>query len=59
MTDELTLREKVWWVAYRLASIDPGSCGDDADAALLEIAAILEDTGSPAHMRVAAEFRGE
>lgn len=52
MTDELTLADKV-----RAAIL--GYHPDDIDHAMSDIADALEDTGSPAHMRVAAELRGE
>lgn len=55
MTDELTLREKVLGVV-RTYDDDPRTEYDVLDAIC---AALLEDTGSPAHMRVAAELRGE
>lgn len=54
MTDELTLREKVLG-AYREAR-NHEAVGMDF---LNTLATILEDIGSPAHMRVAAELRGE
>lgn len=52
MTDELTLREKVLAVIGDYHHLDEAQVAD-------AIATILEDTGSPAHMRVAAELRGE
>lgn len=52
MTDELTLREKVW------ESLWEWRAGDAGPDVLAEICEALEDTGSPAHMRVAAELRG-
>lgn len=60
MTDELTLREKVLagiFKADNSAIFEPSEFDDDE--IIDNIAAILEDTGSPAHMRVAAELRGE
>lgn len=52
MTDEpMTLREKV------LDALDEYS--DWPYPALADLCAILEDTGAPAHMRVAKELRGE
>lgn len=54
MTDELTLREKVLEGMETLAKD-----GFGPNVMLHYIASILEDTGSPAHMRVAAELRGE
>lgn len=50
--EELTLADKV-----RAAIL--GYHPDDIDHAMSDIADALEDTGSPAHMRVAAELRGE
>lgn len=50
MTDATTLREKVLDLFYP---------SDFPEQLVAEIAALLEDTGSPAHMRVAAELRGE
>ena len=69
MTNELTLREKVD-EAIRQAVIDGGNIERDKkgkawvsmtcrNVALSSICHHLEDTGSPAHMRVAAELRGE
>lgn len=55
MTDELTLREKVVLAvddALDVSIYDP-------DIVIDAIASILEDTSSPAHMRVAAELRGD
>jgi hypothetical protein len=55
MTEELTLREKVRTAvddALDVSIYDP-------DIVIAAIASILEDTGAPAHMRVAAELRGE
>lgn len=59
MTDELTLREKV--LSFIDGEITHGQPIYDLNAAPIinGIAALLEDTGSPAHMRVAAELRGE
>ena len=53
---KLTLREKVL-----TAMVETAECAFVKDAVALTdaIATILEDTGSPAHMRVAAELRGE
>lgn len=53
MTDELTLRRKIVEMIW-----DKSPGGTPAKAITDAIAAILEDTGSPAHMRVAAELRG-
>lgn len=56
MTDELTLREKAMIEAEKYGvGGDRFTNGDVVNA----IATLLEDTGSPAHMRVAAELRGE
>ena len=55
MTNELTLREKARTAvddALDVSIYDP-------DIVIDAIAPILEDTGSPAHMQVAAELRGE
>lgn len=57
MTDATTLREKVLDDVY--AIISPEGDRHDAELAVDRIASILEDTGAPAHMRVAAELRGE
>lgn len=54
MTDATTLREKVITI---LAEFESGE--EFTWEAVNRIASILEDTGSPAHMRVAAELRGE
>lgn len=54
MTDELTLREKVLEVIADYEFSEEFSW-ETVD----RIAAILEGTGSPAHMRVAAELRVE
>lgn len=54
MTDELTLREKVLNDMTQLLEDD-----FSVEVVLANIAIHLEDTGSPAHMRVAAELRGE
>lgn len=54
MTDELTLREKVMHEIHGCAfDVNLYEAKDALDA----ICTILEDTGSPAHMRVAAELR--
>lgn len=54
MTEELTLREKVIeMMRGKTDDLIPAKAITDA------IATILEDTGSPAHMRVAAELRGK
>lgn len=70
MTNELTLRKKAD-EAIRNAIIDGGDLVRDEgdgkvwvsmsarDTALDAICTALEDTGSPAHMRVAKELRGE
>lgn len=56
MTDELTLREKVMHEIHGCAfDVNLYEAKDALDA----ICTILEDTGSPAHMRVAADLRGE
>lgn len=56
MTDELTLREKVILsVAHLPEESQPGSGSNIIYAAIIDA---LEDTGSPAHMRIAAELRG-
>lgn len=59
MTNELTLREKV--LSFIDGEIIHAQPIYDLNAAPIinGIAALLEDTGSPAHMRVAAELRGE
>lgn len=54
MTDELTLRRKIIEMIW-----DKSPGGTPAKAITDAIATLLEDTGSPAHMRVAAELRGE
>ena len=58
MTNELTLREKVLVAMLDEICADQGGCVLGLRDALDAIASILEDTGSPAHMRVAAELRG-
>ncbi len=55
MTDELTLREKVMQDVFGRRIEDRYDMEDAMDTLI----ASLEDTGSPAHMRVAAELRGE
>lgn len=56
MTNELTLREKaILSVAHLPEESQPGSGSNIIYAAIIDA---LEDTGSPAHMRVAAELRG-
>lgn len=56
MTDKPTLRDKAMIIAANYGFGDKKwTNGDVVDA----IAALLEDTGSPAHMRVAAELRGK
>lgn len=52
MTDELTLREKVLGIFW---DFDSGLSTEDA---MKRLSDALEDTGAPAHMRVAAELRG-
>ena len=59
MTDELTLREKVDDILMEFRAPDSHEYPQDIRACIDAIATILEDTGSPAHMRVAAELRGE
>lgn len=66
MTDEpMTLREKVIEACCDVAvaeDLNGELCflGPCASSSLVDaIAAILEDTGAPAHMRVAKELRGE
>lgn len=70
MTDELTLREKVDREVMNavFSGFEHGQCEKEWEApygreivslALSAIATHLEDAGSPSHMRVAAELRGE
>lgn len=55
MTNELTLRERVLDRVLGRRIEDQ----EDIDDAMITLITILEDTGAPAHMRVAAELRGE
>ena len=57
MTNELTLRERVidGWTGCGLFEVDYAT----AIKNISHLCDALEDTGSPAHMRVAAELRGE
>lgn len=55
MTDKPTLREKAKSILFNEAGSDE-LC---SERILNRISSILEDTGSPAYMRVAKELRGE
>lgn len=64
MTEELTLREKVLSFLDGTPVPNGGELGQVVPKETLEriidrVAGQLENTGSPAHMRVAAELRGE
>ena len=54
MTNELTLREKLQEIISRQKTSK-----FDVESDMRDFCNALEDTGSPAHMRVAAELRGE
>lgn len=55
LSSVFTLRERVVDAVITYGAVDDGFAGNDAVEA---IARILEDTGAPAHMWVAAELRG-
>lgn len=55
MTYEMTLRDRVQSAMFDAEQ----EAHFSTDALVDAIAALLEDTGSPAHMQVAKELRGE
>ena len=58
MINEMTLREKVWMAIAETVVPHEGEGMTVSPAVTDAIATLLEDTGAPAHMRVAAELRG-